>query len=302
MKPRILVVGNSYIDFVCRAEAMPERGQVLTSELGYAFVASGSGVFEAVGASRRGADVVLCTKLGNDAYASQLKKKFAAENVDTRFVGIHKSSQTGLCVTVCENTGRDRVIIYPGANAALTPGEIDDAFSCYPDALLISCDVKTDNVLAAAEYAKRDGVKLFLDLRGADSAFPLEKTVKAHTLILDEKSVYSLCGMYTNDVNGCLGACISLSSRLDVKFCVINLENRGSFVYDGTYSRIIDPIEVRIVDRSAAHEAFCAALCADFLSDGGDIYKACAAANSAFAFSASRLGGISSLPQITENQ
>lgn len=301
MKPRILVVGNTYIDFVCRAETMPERGQVLVSELGYAFVASGNGVFEAVGASRRGADVVFCTKLGNDAYASQLKKKFAAENVDARFVGVHKSSQTGLCVTVCENTGRDRVIIYPGANAALTAGEIDDAFSCYPDALLISCDVKTDNVLAAAEYAKRDGVKLFLDLRGAENAFPLEKIVKAHTLILDEKSVYSLCGMYTNDVNGCLGACISLSSKLDVKFCVINLENRGSFVYDGTYSRIIDPVEVPIVDRTASHEAFCAALCAGFLSDG-DIYKACAAANSSFAFSASRLGGISSLPKEGKNQ
>ena len=297
MKPRILVVGNTYIDFVCRAETMPERGQVLVSELGYAFVTSGGGAFEAVGASRQGADVVLCTKLGNDAYASQLKKKFAAENVDTRFVGVHKPSQTGLCVTVCENTGRDRVIIYPGANAALTPGEIDDAFSCYPDALLISCDVKTANVLAAAEFAKRDGVKLFLDLRGADNAFPLEKIAKAHTLILDEKSVYSLCGMYTNDVNGCLGACISLSSKLDVKFCVINLENRGSFVYDGTYSRIIDPVEVQIVDRSASHEAFCSSLCADFLQNGGDIYKACSHANSSFAFSASKLGGLSSLPK-----
>ena len=120
MKPRILVVGNTYIDFVCRAETMPERGQVLVSELGYAFVTSGGGAFEAVGASRQGADVVLCTKLGNDAYASQLKKKFAAENVDTRFVGVHKPSQTGLCVTVCENTGRDRVIISSAGKLFIT--------------------------------------------------------------------------------------------------------------------------------------------------------------------------------------
>lgn len=299
MKPRILVTGQTYIDFICRTETVPEKGLSVTSSLGYAFVAGGGGAYSAVCASRLGADIVFCTALGNDSYASQLKKRFLAEGVDTRFISINKQTQTGMCVSLTENDGSNRKIFYPGANAKLSARNIEDAFSCYPDALLVSSDIGEQNVLTATEFAKRDDVKIFLDLSDTQGSFPLEKIKNAEAVILDDGAVRSLCGMSADDVGSCLNACIKLSSLIEAKYYVINLAYRGAFLYDGTYSKVIPPVAFTGNDFTASHKAFCAAFTNKLVS-GTEVSEAVAFANLVLAYCASHRGGLLSLPKLNE--
>ncbi len=299
MKPRILVAGPTYIDFICATEAVPEKGKTHSSELGYAFVPGGNGTYLAVGAARLGADVVYCTSLGNDSYASQLKSRFEREGIDTRFVTSHKNMQTGLCVTIRQNSFPDRCINYPGANARLCEKDLEDAFSCYPDAIMVSAAMGEENLVSACNLAAREGAMAFVDLCGAKNTFNVNRIGKAEIIILDENSVYSLCGMYTNDVNGCLNACISLSAKINAKYFVINLYNRGCFVYDGTYSKIVSPEDYQTADNTASHEAFCACLAYKYTSSA-DIQTCCELAQKVLAYTASHNGGIASLPKFKE--
>ncbi len=298
MQPRLLIIGQSYIDFICRTEILPGQGQYINSGLGYAFVPAGSGAFMACAAAKLGSDVVLCTSIGADAYGAQLKKRFEAEKIDTRFCVMHKNAKTGLCVNISEDVGRNRKIFYPGALTLLNKTHIDDAFSCYPDALLISASSGQETISQACSTAKLDGARIFADLSGADTSFDISAIGKAEAIILDDAAVYSLCGLYTNDVSGCLNACIKLNAKINAKFFIINLFSRGSFIYDGTYSKIIEPDEhYTELDTTASHEVFCASLVSNYLTSG-DISGACTFANSALAYCVSHKGSISAMPEI----
>ncbi len=296
MKPRILIAGQTYIDFIYALDKTLQPGQSCISDLGYAFVPGGEGAYMAVCASRLGADVVLCTSLGNDSYGTQLKKRFEKEGVDNRFAVMRKNEQTGLRVISRESGVDDRCVLYPGANSLMTQTDLEDGFSCYPDAVLMSYKIGEQNVLAGCELANKDGIKVYVDLAGAKSSFDIEQIAQAEVVILDENSVRSLCGMNTNDVSACLNACVNLSSKIKAKYIVINLFSRGCFVYDGTYSKIISPFEYREVDETASHEAFCASLAYKHLCSS-DIEVACSYACRVLGYVACRNGGLGSLPK-----
>ena len=243
MKPRILAVGSSNIDFVCCMPRTPQAGETITSDESYAFVPGGKGANAAVAAARLGADVVFCTRVGNDSYAAQLKSKYAAQGIDTRFVNVDKTAKTGLAVVMVENSGANRIIVYPGANALLSAQDVEDAFSCYPDALLIQCEIDSDTVIAAAKLAQRENAKIFFDAGPAKTDFPLEALPPVEIFSPNETETYTFTGIMPNSADNCLKACIALSSRVKAKYIVIKLGERGCFVYEDIYSRVVAVVE-----------------------------------------------------------
>ncbi len=297
MKPRILVVGSSNIDFVCRVSRVPCAGRTLVSDGAYAFVPGGKGANTAVCAGRLGADIVFCTRVGNDGYASQLKERYERENVDTRFVKLDKNAQTGLAVVLVEDDGSNRIIVYPGANELLSVDDVEDAFTCYPDALLLQLEIPTPIVLSSIEFAQKNNVPVFLDAGPATADFPLEELGKLEVFSPNEIETQIYTGINPNSSDNCLRAVIALSERVDAKYIVLKLGDRGCFVYDGTHCRHIAPFEVKeVVDTTAAGDAFTAAMTHKYLTNGADIYSACEYANLVGAYVVTKKGAFSSLP------
>jgi len=301
MKKRILAVGSSNIDFVGRMPRVPQPGETLISNDSYAFVPGGKGANSAVAAARLGADVVFCTRVGNDGYAFQLHDKYKAEGIDTRFVFRDKTAKTGLAVVMVEQTGHNRIVVYPGANALLSKADIEEAFTCYPDALLIQLETDFDSVVCATEMAHKQGAKVFLDAGPARSDYPYYSLAPLEVFSPNETETEIITGIRPTGAESCLRAAISICSMIRTKYVVIKLGERGCFVYDGTHCRHIAPVEIGIaVDTTAAGDAFMAALTHRYLNNGEDIFEACEYANGVGAYVVTKPGAFPSLP--TEKQ
>ena len=96
MSKRILVVGSANIDFIIRTPYIPQSGQTLVAEGNYSLVPGGKGANTAVAVSRLGTQAVFCSRVGDDAYGDRLKKIYAENGIDLRFVKTDRIEQTGL--------------------------------------------------------------------------------------------------------------------------------------------------------------------------------------------------------------
>ncbi|MBR2020911.1 MAG: ribokinase [Clostridia bacterium] len=301
MKPRILVVGSSNIDFVCTMDRVPLQGETMISDGSYAFVPGGKGANTAVAASRLGGDVVFCTRVGDDSYGHQLSEKYSAEGMDTRFVAMDKSARTGLAVIMVENTGHNRIMVYSGANMNLSCDDVEKAFTSYPDALVMQLEIDRETVITASRLAKEKGTKVFLDAGPATPDFPLESLGQLEVLSPNETETKILTGITPNSSANCLRACIELMNRVPCKYVVLKLGERGCYVYDGTHCHHLAPIDVGTpVDTTAAGDAFTAALAVRYMQNGGDILEACEFANAVGGYVVTKAGAFPSIPTLKE--
>ncbi len=303
MKPRILVVGSSNIDFVCRMDRLPLQGETMLCDENYAFVPGGKGANTAVAAARLGGDVIFCTRLGNDSYGEQLTEKYIAEGIDKRFIRLDRTAKTGLAVIMVEKDGHNRIAVYPGANMNLSENDVEEAFTAYPDALVMQLEMDYNTAAFASKMAREKGTKVFLDAGAVTPEFPLEDMAELEVLSPNENETRILTGINPNSANNCLRACMELMARVKCKYVVLKLGDRGCYVYDGLHCSHIAPIEVKnVVDTTAAGDAFTAALAVRYMENGNNIIDACQFANKVGAYVVGKAGAMTSLPYRKEIQ
>ena len=69
MNGRVVILGIYVTDLAFRAERMPVIGETIAGS-SFAMGPGGKGSNQAVAAARSGADVVFCTRLGDDAFGA----------------------------------------------------------------------------------------------------------------------------------------------------------------------------------------------------------------------------------------
>ena len=220
MAKRILVAGSSNIDFLLSTPYIPAPGETIISNGSYAFAPGGKGANAAVACASLGAEVVFCSRVGDDAYGDRLVALFNERGIDTRYIKVDRVEQTGLAVVMLEKNGTNRIIVYSGANKKINDSDVESAFSCYPDAVLTQFEIKPDAVIAAALCAAEDGIPLFVDAGPATPDFPLEKLEKIEVLSPNETETEILTGIRPNTLENCLRASIALCNRVDTKYVV----------------------------------------------------------------------------------
>ncbi len=300
MGKRILVAGSSNIDFMLSTPYIPAPGETLLSDGEYGFAAGGKGANAAVAAASFGAEVFFCSRVGDDAYGDRLLELFAEKGVDTRFIKVDRTELTGLAAVLTEKDGTNRIIVYGGANQKICEADVEAALSgCCPDAVLTQFEIAPEAVIAAAAGAAYDGIPLFVDGGAVKGDFPLEKLQKVEVFSPNENETEILTGIRPNSLENCLRASMALCNRVDIKYVVLKLGARGCYVYDGKYCDLISPVEVPVVDTTAAGDVFTAALTSEYLRTG-DILYAARFANAAGALTVSKRGAIASIPQLNE--
>ncbi len=299
MKKRILVVSSANLDFVQRMRRIPYAGETVVESAGYGYVPGGKGGNSAVTFARMGDDCVFCTRLGADVSGNRLLSVYEKEGIDTRFAARDKTAATGLASILVEEDGTNRIIVYPGANEKLTPVDVEDAFTCYPDAVYLQFEIPDAPVLAAAQFAREKNIPLFVDAGPARADFPLESLGRMEIFSPNETEAKIFTGVDTKDGEGCLRAAVKLSTMVDAKYIVIKIGSRGAYIYDGKYCRLIPAISVPVADTTAAGDTFTAAL-VHFYMAGKSIEQAAHLANCAAAIGVSRPGAYSSIPTLKE--
>lgn len=299
MAKRILVAGSSNIDFLLTTPYIPAPGETLISGGKYAFTPGGKGANAAIAAKAMGADVVFCSRVGDDAYGDRLVALFNERGIDTRYIKVDRLEQTGLAVVMLEKSGTNRIIVFSGANSKISDTDVENAFSAYPDAVLTQFEIRPDAVIAAARCAADEGVPFFVDAGPADAEFPLSKLERVEIFSPNETETEILTGIRPDNLENCLRASIALCNKVDIKYVVLKLGERGCYVYDGKYCDLISPYDVPVCDTTAAGDVFTAALTTEYLRTG-DILSSAKFANAAGALTVTKLGAVNSVPTLEE--
>lgn len=299
MAKRILVAGSSNIDFVLSTPYVPAPGETLISNGAYNFTPGGKGANAAVAAAALGAEVVFCSRVGDDVYGDNLISLFQQKGIDTRYVKVDRMEQTGLAAVMVEKNGTNRIITYSGANGKINDSDVDEAFAAYPDAVLTQFEMRPEAVIAAAKRANYEGLPLIVDAGAITPDFPLKQLEKVEIFSPNENECEIITGIRPNSLENCLRASIALCNMVDIKYVVLKLGARGCHVYDGKYCNLISPCEVPVVDTTAAGDVFTAALAVEYLRTE-DILAAARFANAAGALTVSKKGAVTAVPTLEE--
>ncbi len=293
---RILVVSSANIDFVQRMRRVPYAGEtVVENDMGYSYVPGGKGANSAVTFARLGADCVFTCKLGRDSNAKRLTSIYQREGIDTRYILEDPETPTGLASILVEENGKNRIIVYPGANMTMTASDIEESFTCYPDALYMQLEIPDEAILEAARRAHEAEIPVFIDAGPARMDFPLKELGRVEIFSPNESETRIFTGIAPTNEETCVRAAIRLSTLVDAKYIVIKLGDRGAFIYDGKEYYMIPAEKVEAVDTTAAGDVFTAAMVYVYLQNG-NIVSAVKYATCAAAISVTRPGASSSVP------
>ena len=120
---RAAVAGSINMDIILNMKKVPEVGEnVLGTDYGYA--CGGKGANQAIGLSRLGARVKMIGKVGNDSEGEKLLNNLKNNNVEIDDVSID-GSQTGLAAIIIDGDGKNRIVVYEGANSEIHRSSAD---------------------------------------------------------------------------------------------------------------------------------------------------------------------------------
>lgn len=298
-KKRLLVFGNSFMDFSMRVKRAPERGETVFSNLEHSFLPGGHGIISAVTAAKYGTDVIFCSRVGEDENGDKLLKMLNYHNIDARFVKTDKRKSTGINAIVIENLNKTRTITYPGANTSLCYDDIESAFMSYPDAVLLNCDLRSDFLIDTVNFASNNNIPIILSCGSELGDFDIEDICEIEIFSPNRETVHKITGIDPVDANTALHACVKLIGKIKCKYIVIKLGDRGCFVFDGVYSEIIPALDVDVIDTTMAGTVFTAALSHKYL-ETGDINESARFSNIVASLSIAKDGTYSSIPELED--
>ena len=292
---RATVVGSINLDMILNMEKIPLAGENVTGT-DYGYANGGKGANQAIGLARLGARVKMVGKVGNDSEGEKLLKNLKENNVDISGVSTD-GSQTGLAAILIDGDGKNRIVVYEGANSEIDPDEAEKNIED-TDILLVQFETAEDVVLRCVNKAIKDGIMTVIDC-GPAKNFCLEKMQGATIISPNESETKALTGIYPEDEQSILEASKILIQRSNAKFAVLKLGERGCSVWDGEKLTLLPAIKSKVVDTTAAGDCFTAAMALEY-KRSGDIIKACEMGNKAGSIAVSRMGAQNSMPTAEE--
>lgn len=293
MSCTICVVGSVNMDLVVRSPRFPHEGETL---LGGEFEThpGGKGANQGVAASRLGAQVSLVGCIGGDEYGSRLRGVLTSDGLDIHHLRTCENTHTGVAVITVIPGGENTIVVAPGANALLTPEDVDAASKAIraSDVLLLQGEVPPETNLRAIEIAHLAQTKVILNAAPAAGITP-ELVTDIDILVANRTEARALLGLEDDETTPA-GLARRLSS-LGPEMVVLTLGGDGAICFDGTDLQSFDSFEVEAVDATAAGDAFVGAL-AVLRSEGARRKDAVRYACAAGALAAMSPGAIPSLP------
>src|SRR5581483_12497099 len=112
----------------------------------------GKGANQAVAAARLGARTALLARVGDDAHGELLTGSLRAAGVDTAGVLVG-GAPTGVALITVDYSGENSIVVSPGANARLTPGDVAAAGGLFAAARVVSLQLEIPLETVAAAVA-----------------------------------------------------------------------------------------------------------------------------------------------------
>ena len=298
MNEKIVVIGSCNTDMVINTERLPRPGETIIG--GNFFMnAGGKGANQAVAAARLGGAVCFMAKVGNDHFGSRSIEQYKAEGINVEHILTDSEKPSGVALIMVDGKGENCIAVASGANAMLTPDDIDRAVEMieHGDIVLMQLETPPETVEHAARIAKEKGKKVILNPAPA-LRLPDNLLKSLYMIIANETETEYITGVKITDMESICRAADIMSER-GVENVVITLGAKGAFVKEnGTYHKV-QAIKVKAVDATAAGDTFCGALCVA-LAEKKSVLDAVEFANKCASVTVTRMGAQSSLPYRSE--
>lgn len=289
---KVLCFGSLNIDYTYRVDHFVGKGETLAAESLQVF-SGGKGLNQAIALARAGAETWMAGAVGEDGRF--LLEELAAADVRTDHVSILQQVRTGNAIIQNDKTGDNCILLYGGANRAVTEAQADAALGHFGagDWLLLQNEINQLPYIMRQAHAR--GMKI------AFNPSPMEARVLDFPL--EYVDLFLLNRVEAAQLAGQDGAADDLLRVLREKFpgaaVVLTLGEQGAVYADSeqTIRQAAYPAEA--VDTTAAGDTFTGFFLASLLRGEG-VPQAMERAARAAAIAVTRRGAAPSIPTLAE--
>lgn len=296
----IVVVGSINVDLVVGVERFPGVGETLAGTH-FATHPGGKGANQAAAVGRLGYPVQILGRIGSDGFGEQVRQSLIEAGIDTAPMAIAEGASGTAIITVTSG-GENNIIIIPGANARLSPADLDANVALIRQAALVltQLEIPLATVEHLAALCERENVPLILDPAPAQH--------------LGRQTLARVSWITPNDTEAGQMAGSTEPPQAEAEFrelaeqlmelgprnVLLKLGDRGAFMATADGERLFLPAySVNSVDTTAAGDAFNGAF-AVALARGARAADAARFATAAAAISVTRHGALPSMPTQSE--
>jgi ribokinase len=297
-RPRIVVLGSANTDLVVRVPHLPAPGETIAGG-DFHTLPGGKGANQAVAAARQGAEVYFIGAIGGDDFGARLCDGLARDGIDLKHLAALPGVASGVAMIVLDALGQNTIVLSPGANARVTPAQVEAAESVIRDADVLLCQLETPlpAVLRAIEIAQVHGVIVMLNPAPAQ---PLETSLLARVayLLPNETEAALLTGLRVTDVASAGQAAARLRT-LGARRVLVTLGGQGVLIAEDEASSLAAALTVQVVDTTGAGDTFVGCF-AVAIAEGRTTAQAVCEAQCAAALKVTRLGAQNTIPRRDE--
>lgn len=290
---KVLCFGSLNIDYTYRVSHFVRQGETLAAESLQVF-SGGKGLNQAVALARAGAETWMAGAVGEDGRF--LLEELAAAGVRTDHVCVLQQERTGNAIIQNDRAGDNCILLYGGANRAVTEGQVDAVLQHFGagDWLLLQNEINQLPYIMRQAHAR--GMKI------AFNPSPMEARVLEYPLesvdlfLLNRVEAAQLAGTDGADEQALLAALLGRFSRAAM---VLTLGADGAVYTDGAETVQQAAYPVQAVDTTAAGDTFTGFfLAARMRGEGAP--RAMELASRAAAIAVTRRGAAPSIPTFAE--
>jgi len=235
---------------------MPKVGETVR---GNAFEKNygGKGANQAVQCARLGVSTVFIGAVGEDGYGSDYVQAFSKESIDTQYIQSISGSNTGIATIWVDDSGKNSIIIIPGANLKFNGDVLDDILPSLSKAKLIMFQNEI------SEDVTKKGLKLAQEL-GIFSIFnpaPVSPACRdmlglCDILCVNEVELSTLANLPVSSMEEIGVACEALLAS-GCKYILATLGEQGAMLVSADHSQyIVTAPKVSAVDSVGAGDSF----------------------------------------------
>ena len=295
----IVVVGSINIDLVARTTRIPGAGETVTGT-DFQTHPGGKGANQAVAVARLGYPVQMIGRVGDDVFGDQLRAGLQAAGVGVTAL-MTSQGPSGVATIIVSSAGENSIVVTPGANALLSPKDLEDHADLIRGAAMVLTQLETDleTVEHLAMLCTQAGVPLVLDPAPA-RALP-DSLVRAVAWFTPNESEAAFFTGHADDpADASPRAIADALMRRGPRNVLLKLGARGAYVATGDGGGCkVDPFAVQAVDTTAAGDCFNGAF-ATALCRGKTALESARYAAAAAAISVTRAGAQPSMPSAAE--
>jgi ribokinase len=295
----IVVVGSINTDLVALANKIPAVGETV---LGTDFQVhpGGKGANQAVAVARLGYPVQMIGRLGRDSFADQLRGYLEKTGVDCLGIAATEGA-SGVAVIVVSAVGENSIVVTPGANAKLTPEDLDANIGRIRNAgiVLAQLEIPLETVEHLALLCEREGIPLILDPAPARE-LPAGILARTRWLTPNETEAAFFLDAQQNQAAPAPPEIARMLLAKGIAGVVLKLGAAGVYLASqGAPGEAIAGFPVKAIDTTAAGDAFNGAF-ATGLMLGKTPQQSARFANAVAGISVTRMGAQSSMPTMEE--